>query len=607
MAEDQQVEIELKAKDSASRVVRNIGKATGKLLQSVDKITKGFAGIMGRYGGIGAALSLGASVNSAKKYFDQISRIKNVAGGTAHEIASVRHAMVGAGVASADMESAYVTLAKKGGEMRGHMASTNKLARRMGVDFRKGPVEALVQMSKQVKAGKVGYKELNKLGGEGMLRMRKFLNQGPQVVRQQFAAAQKKMGHVNDQTMMQYSEFKKGVGKISQAWNRMVVIVGAKLLPILTKLMDGVASRIDAWAAGAAKFGDFLVKHMDTVVALAKVFGKVMMTNYALMKLTGKGLSGHMGGMVARAKKKSGGGKFGLANMVMGGGLRGKAAGGVSNMIGKGGKMGRAGAVIGKFMTGAMRLGPIAILLLKVAAVAAIIAAVVYGIKAAVKTMDGIGAKIKKLFAGIWDDVKAIGGMLADAFGEDAPLGKLLRWIGTKFVGVFVTVLEVVKSITGFIRVVVRMITELETYQEAKAAISDIKTADMLAKYHAPIKKAAALMDQLSKEKIRGGKPNAAQMKMYSDIRQLAKSAEFSDKRLMAGMKVRGIDPSKFEHVPGERPGIVQDFRGSRFDITQKFAEGFDPDRIAVAFANDLSNFGENKVQSALLSPFTVR
>lgn len=41
-----------------------------------------------------------------------------------------------------------------------------------------------------------------------------------------------------------------------------------------------------------------------------------------------------------------------------------------------------------------------------------------------------------------------------------------------------------------------------------------------------------------------------------------------------------------------------QDFRYSHFDIQQKFAEGFDPDRIAVAFASDLGKLGEQKLQS---------
>jgi hypothetical protein len=48
------------------------------------------------------------------------------------------------------------------------------------------------------------------------------------------------------------------------------------------------------------------------------------------------------------------------------------------------------------------------------------------------------------------------------------------------------------------------------------------------------------------------------------------------------------------------------DFRGSRFDITQKFAEGFDPDRIAVAFTNDLAALGERRLQSGFSPLFTV-
>lgn len=34
--------------------------------------------------------------------------------------------------------------------------------------------------------------------------------------------------------------------------------------------------------------------------------------------------------------------------------------------------------------------------------------------------------------------------------------------------------------------------------------------------------------------------------------------------------------------------GEPEEFRYSKFDITQKFAEGFDPDRVAAAFAKEL-------------------
>jgi hypothetical protein len=59
--------------------------------------------------------------------------------------------------------------------------------------------------------------------------------------------------------------------------------------------------------------------------------------------------------------------------------------------------------------------------------------------------------------------------------------------------------------------------------------------------------------------------------------------------------------------VPGERGGMNMNFPNARFDITQKFEEGFDPDRIAVAFANDLAALGERKLQSGFAPLYAVR
>jgi hypothetical protein len=51
---------------------------------------------------------------------------------------------------------------------------------------------------------------------------------------------------------------------------------------------------------------------------------------------------------------------------------------------------------------------------------------------------------------------------------------------------------------------------------------------------------------------------------------------------------------------PTGRAGKVvnQDFRNSRFTVDQKFAEGFDPDRVAIAFANDLAKIGDQRTTS---------
>lgn len=51
--------------------------------------------------------------------------------------------------------------------------------------------------------------------------------------------------------------------------------------------------------------------------------------------------------------------------------------------------------------------------------------------------------------------------------------------------------------------------------------------------------------------------------------------------------------------TPEGRATNYNDFRHSNFNIKQEFAEGFDPDRIAVAFASDLNRMGEMKIQGA--------
>jgi len=60
--------------------------------------------------------------------------------------------------------------------------------------------------------------------------------------------------------------------------------------------------------------------------------------------------------------------------------------------------------------------------------------------------------------------------------------------------------------------------------------------------------------------------------------------------------------------APGGRggAGTVNDFRHSRFDISQKFAEGYSADRIAIAFAHDLEHVAEHRLQGNLDHAMTV-
>lgn len=59
---------------------------------------------------------------------------------------------------------------------------------------------------------------------------------------------------------------------------------------------------------------------------------------------------------------------------------------------------------------------------------------------------------------------------------------------------------------------------------------------------------------------------------------------------------------------PAQRGGnrTHNDFRNSRFDITQRFAEGFDPDRVAVAFTEQLENAAAQRIDAGLNPLFTI-
>lgn len=82
-----------------------------------------------------------------------------------------------------------------------------------------------------------------------------------------------------------------------------------------------------------------------------------------------------------------------------------------------------------------------------------------------------------------------------------------------------------------------------------------------------------------------------------------------ADKFLAATAPGAAPDIGKHGVTPVARGGskVHNDFRYSRFDIKQMFAEGFDPDRIGVAFVNELTAAADQKLSSGLAPVFGTR
>jgi hypothetical protein len=103
-------------------------------------------------------------------------------------------------------------------------------------------------------------------------------------------------------------------------------------------------------------------------------------------------------------------------------------------------------------------------------------------------------------------------------------------------------------------------------------------------------------------------------LKTAEDYDKLRRAIATSGQAVLTALKLTTGErlPEILSDIEGKalnKISHVNDFRGSHFDIKQAFAEGFDPDRIAVAFSNDLAVLGERQRQanSGIVSPLGVR
>jgi hypothetical protein len=377
--------------------------------------------------------------------------------------------------------------------------------------------------------------------------MMDLLAQGPAALSKALEEGSKKNSHINQETIAAYKKFEEATHRVGIGWRRLGVIVLSKLYPALEKLASALESRFDSWAAAAGKFGDFLVNHMEEAIAAAKVFGKIMLANYAAMKLTGGGLIG-LPGRIGKGVGKAGSGVGKAAAAI------GTAA--MTNPISI---LQSALAIVVKIAGGLLKLG----------LVAGLVAVIVAGIRAVMNNVGGVKDRITALLSTIWARIKDIADSMKGAFSEDAPLGRLLRWLGTGLAGIFETVLAIINRVAYAVQILAEMVAGLARFEWVSPA------------------EARRVVDA-----------RMAQAKYENDLNTRYE-------KILAGRK-KLLDE---RNIPKERGGAVvnQDFRGSKFDITQAFAEGFDPDRIAVTFANDLSSLGERKLQSGLSPIFAVR
>ncbi len=578
-----EVETVFTGKDHLSATLNRIvgaGQRINHVFDHASEVLGGFASVAAVVGG---AFSLEKAIESTNEYMRSIGRITTLTGLSTQHADGLLEAMEQVGIEGESAERILLGMSRKTESMEMHMnalgqqtGSTAGILRSMGVDLRKGPEAALESMSRAVQRGKLGAGELGIAFGiprNQTIALMTMLKKGPEYLRENIKEAEKFGVTIGD--LDAFKRMNDAQSDITAAWKRINLIVGSQLMPVVADLLKGGADKLKGWVEHAREFGktlgNFLRDHYSMVVKI----GKVMLANYAIQRLTGHGIGGTVFGLGAG----HGGGEKGEGDSSRGplsilprllGFIRGKAS--MTAMAGpvRGGLQG----VIDKVVLLAPVLRGIVGVIGRLSIIG-IVALAAYGAFKAIK--DNVWG-IRTFFVELWDRITtrfiAIKLALEPVFnvfsrlfggqGKGGILGFFADQMSSVLKGLGTATEWILKTINNLINFITLFAKNPREFMK-RGVMDQWAVADM--------------MTQMQMRKAKGIRERE------DDVRRMREMDRST--------------PSTREKAP------VFDFRGSRFDIKQNFSE-IDPDRIAVAFANDLAGLGERKVQSSFAPLFSI-
>lgn len=610
----QVIETHLKVLDSATGPLRRVAKVAEGTAGVFKRIEGTLTDLVPMLGGIGIGYGMKKLVENSEAYLDKIKEVRNLTGATAAETDHLFSSARKAGVSYDTMQRTMFTLSRRGSMLQQTMAvmggrtlpTTARKFKNMGVEIEKGPVTALGQLSDAVKKGKVSTADLMMQFQIPQSAVNDFKGFLENLDSKELDRIRKQggIGLVTDKDIDQLEKMQDAQHRINDAWNRLQVMLGKELLPVLAELTENVAAKIESWLPAAQKFGKFMSDHMDGLIASAKTFAKIMLATKAI-QIGGK--IPIIGPMVEKA-----------ADTFMGKLMQSVTAG---LAFGKG----PVAAIFGALRVGLATLAPV------VAGVAAAVGLLYLGFKAFQKNVDGVRDRVEHL----WDSIKARFTLIGQALSPivdavsalfDPGEGIITGFLGKVMALGFEKLVQVIDFLVHVFQTAVSMAVELG--EQIKWLWDDVLAKGwkdyVVDPFMWSMKQLATgvgkivdfFVDQYNLVVGFWGGKKAEHSKMGFDLGWLEapidmwkkhwnKTQEETDAQIERARKAAERGDKTMRDA--KTPQVNFDFRGSRFDITQQFAEGFDPDRIAVAFSQDLAALGETRVQSSFAPVFAVR
>lgn len=581
----EKVETEFVVKDGASAVLAKIHGAAERLNHSVGHIV----GLLVGVSGLAGAFQLHETVTELNETFRAVNRIRTMTGVTANTAHGLQTAFKLSGIAAEEAERTIMMLTRKAQMMDdvggAGMAKFNARMKKMGVNIKEDVVGQLEAMAIAAQKGKLDLGDLTKLfgvRGEAAVKFLGMLQKGPEYIKKIMEETEK--SGINAVDVANFNRLQAAKRQLSHAFEEMVLQIYKHVLPGVTAVVNQVRKGVEAWGPAVEHWGERIRENMHYAVSAAKVFAGYM---------AAARVAGYFGttpiGAVKGAVRTAGSLAAGAGRMLIGGvgeraRVMGMTGGLYAGMVTRG-----SGAAVGAGSMLGGGLGGLIQLLLnvgKLSVIGLVIVGAIAAIKALISNVHGVRDRLVASF-----------GRLAEAAGHlrDKLMPAIMKvadafaWAADKIMTAVTWLLDKMSWLIGKIpgggeqeRPFAAAVAAL-TDAHARMAHGGNRVSDWEARDIAALRVA----DELTTALIAKHRALPKQMEELGNLQQRAKD-------LVAD--VRGL-----------KPEFKQDFRGSKFDITQQFAEGFEPDRVATVFAAGVAAIGERALQSGLGPTFAVR
>lgn len=621
MADIQQhIQAVLTVSDQASGPLGRVAAAAGGMQSAFGGISDALTGMIPLAGGVATALSFHGVMQTTENYIKQLKEVRELTGAAGAETDYLFSSARQAGVEYGQMQGIMFRLSRRASmlteqmqQMGGRVTGVAKRMQSMGVDMTKGPVHAMVTLSEAVKKGRVGASELMSQFQIPMGAVNDFKGFLEQLDENELKAALESGKYVSDADIDAFDKMEAAQHRIADAFNRIQVMLGKTLIPVVADLTDKTAKKIEEWLPAARRFGQYLADNFDKLLATAKA----IMAVFAARKVVSIVMATPVLGTAVSKLGTEVGARI-MTSMAMG------MAGGAGPL---GAVMGTLSAALSTAASAASAF------LLPVLAIGAALYAAYAAIQANVGgikdyfggLITSIATRFSLLFdklGQLWDWVSELGGgpgmsgfieKLGAVLVYTSPLTYALGFLGETIdfmMHVVLTAAGYIEDVWSMVEEDVGSIVNAWTYLFQEIGSWADETFGALGKWMTDIynkvagfigleEKLAAVSDTLRKNEA---------IDLWARNWERTQKATEQRARLDAANAARAKRATdRGEDDKAKAKGQNFDFRGSRFDITQNFAEGFDPDRIAVAFASDLAGLAETKSQSNFAPLYSVR